>query len=224
MAITSRIDVGKLAEALRRPGNDPRINITMAKIEDVAVDPDFGIFADITILPDGEKETCLIGSEYAGNDFGLFMGAPKVGDVILVAMPHGEPGFGAVMIRRLFSTKLKPPSEFAAEGGDPMDATNNPTLVIEPGTTLRIIGRPGSKVEIAGDSEIVVDSPDVKLGTHDDAPGVARNGDAVDVGKLSFVPGSGGASLTYNGQPVTPTGTEITGKITEGSSRVKASD
>jgi hypothetical protein len=53
------------------------------------------------------------------------------------------------------------------------------------------------------------------------ALGVARTTDAIAAGTLAFVPGSGGASLTYNGIPVTA-GTPITGAITGGSARIKA--
>ncbi len=56
-------------------------------------------------------------------------------------------------------------------------------------------------------------------GTH----GAAREGHAVSVGRLVFVPGSSGASLLWNGAPVSsaPPGTEITGTITDGAEHVR---
>ncbi len=50
--------------------------------------------------------------------------------------------------------------------------------------------------------------------------GAARNTDPVSVGTLSFVPGSGGAQLLYNGTPVT-SAVQITGTITGGSAKVR---
>lgn len=50
---------------------------------------------------------------------------------------------------------------------------------------------------------------------------VGRVGDSVAVGTIAFFPGTGGASLTYNGSPVTGPVT-ITGTITSGATKVKA--
>jgi hypothetical protein len=49
--------------------------------------------------------------------------------------------------------------------------------------------------------------------------GAARQTDTVNVGTLAFNPGSGGATLTYNGTPVT-TPISITGTITSSSAKV----
>lgn len=196
MAIRSSIDTGRLSAAASRPGIDPRVWLTLAVVKDVAYDADHGMFADVQMLPEGDLFTCLVGGDYAGNDFGEFA-KPGIGHIVLVAVPSGDTGFGPIIIKRIFTGSEKPPKEFQNPNGNvPTDATESPTIVIEPGKTARVIVRDGAHVtfEVSGGSDfnikatgsaqvnieaegsVVVKSPDVKLGT---APGsqVARVGD-----------------------------------------------
>jgi hypothetical protein len=188
--------------------------LAFAVVEDVAYDADHGMFADIKLLPEGDTATALVGGDYAGDGFGEFV-KPGIGHIVLVAMTSGDAGFGPVIIKRVFTGSEKPPPEFKnTSGADAMDATEDPTIVVEPGKTLRVVVRDGAhvsfdvsgdsdfnikatgnaKVNIEAESTVTVKSPDVKLGT---APGsqVARVGDLtggvlpplmVTVGAASF--------------------------------------
>ena len=97
------------------------------------------------------------------------------------------------------------------------------TVKVQAGTRVLLgfdNGRPDSPYAAIWDPSGVVVELDLTANTivlNSGTKGVARVGDSV--GTLAFSPGSGGASLTYNGNPVT-TGTTIT--IQAGSSSVKA--
>lgn len=198
MTVRTGIDIGRLGAALQRPGIDTRIWLSLAVVEDVAFDADDGMYADVIMQPGGNKETVIIGSDYAGPDYGSYMPL-KVSDVILVAVPCGDPGFGPIFLKKIWSKADPPPAEFQnPNGADAMDATNDATTVVEPATTYKIVARRGAKIRleaqdgceinlvttgsgkinITSESTITVNSPDVRLG---DSPGaaVARIGDLV---------------------------------------------
>ena len=152
--VRSSVDLGRLAEAASRPGIDPRNWLTRCIITDVVYDPKHGLFADVKIQPDGDEETVLVGANYAGDDFGSYWPV-KVDDIVLVAFPLGDPGEGGVIISRLFSGSEKPPKELSAnDSGADGDPTTDPTLRIEDGATLRIVGRNAAnyKLELDGNA------------------------------------------------------------------------
>lgn len=151
MPVRSSIDAARLAQLASRPGIDPRQWIVKAVVTDVAYDSEHGIFADINFMPDGDIETALVGTAYAGPDFGEY-NPLKVDDVVLVAMPLGDPGEGPVIFARLWSATEKPPVEFSAGDSGGETPTNDPTIRIEDGRTLRIVGKQGAnrKIELDG--------------------------------------------------------------------------
>jgi hypothetical protein len=155
------IDVARLSSAVRRPDVDSRVWCTLAVVKELGFDPDHGIFADVVYMPSGEEETCLVGTEYAGSGFGLF--APlKKGDTVVVVQPSGEPGFGPVIVRKLWGVADKPAKEFDGGSNEP---TSDVVLVVEPGKTCRIVVSGGGKVQIdAGGASVEVTASDVKVG------------------------------------------------------------
>jgi microcystin-dependent protein len=244
--VRSSIDVGRLGKSVSRPGIDPRLWLTLAIIEDVAYDPEEGMFADVQFLPDGDYETCLIGSDYAGDGYGTFT-PPKVGDLVLVAVPSGDVGIGPIVVARLFSGEAPPPPEFQNEAGsDETDAATGPTTVVEPAQVLKIVAKEGAtirfevdgsgkveiaatgaaQVEVTGENAVTINSPDVRLG--DTAGnGIARIGDLV-IGAtpaMQVGPGPAAGSTVIPVPPLLPTallGVQISGQITSGKSSVKA--
>ena len=241
MSIRSGVDMFRLSKLASRPGVDPRLWLTLATVTDVAFDAEHGMFADVQFMPDGDRETCLIGSDYAGNGFGEWLPL-KTGDVVLVAVSHGDPGAGCVLIKRIFTGSALPPSDFKnPNSASAMDARTDPVFRIEDGATLHIIAQAGANislelagggkialaatgagtVEITAEGTITVNSPDVRLG--DGGAPVARVGDLVvgAINALTTIPGLPIAPLP----PAVPTpsgGVMFVGQITSGASKVKA--
>ena len=246
--VRSGIDVGRLAAAVSRPGIDPRLWLTLAIVQDVAIDTEQGIFADVQFIPDGDEETCLVGSEYAGAGFGTFI-PPKVDDIVLVAVPYGDVGTGPIIITRIWNGANPPSTDFKAETEiEEGDVTSDPTTVVEPQRTYKIIAKEDAtirlevdgsgkieiaatgqaQVEITGDAAVIVNSPDVRLGVTAGNP-VARVGDIV----ISTVPALAvtippPVGLTIPVLPVAPAvptptlGSTAVGQITSGAQSVKA--
>ena len=122
-------DVGAMSAAVSRPGIDPRVWLTLAVVSRVGFDADEGPFADVQYQPGGENETALIGSSYAGNEFGDW-GDVAEGDTVLVAQPMGDPGNGPVIICRMWNAGDAPFSEM----GDGDTPTTNRVIRVKPGS------------------------------------------------------------------------------------------
>lgn len=174
-----RMDATRLAALVRGPGMDTRVHLALASVDDVCYDDtagNEGVYADVTYLSDGTPETCVVGSVYAGAGFGLYCPL-AIGDVVLVAVPFGNPDAGPVIISRLWDSGDPPPSDLA--GVTQEDGTKDPTedfvLRVESNTNLRIrtagsgnisIKAEGSgdiRIEQAGTGNIVLKVTDGKL-------------------------------------------------------------
>jgi hypothetical protein len=142
-----------MSALVSRPGIDPRVWLTRAIVTELGFDPANGLFADVQYQPDGDAETCLIGSGYTGNGFGGYCPL-KVGDAVIVAVPQGDPAEGPVIIARLWNAADKPPVELSEgdSGGD--EPTTVPTFRLEDGSTLRVVARESGtiKLELSGNS------------------------------------------------------------------------
>lgn len=167
--VLSSIDTSRLADAVSRPGIDPRIWVSYAVLisEPVIVtdEKDQDIIADIMLLPSGTIETARVGAAYAGDGFGLY--APlHIDDEVLVVAPSGDPDQGLVITQRLWSPAALPPAEAQA---NPEDWT----LVVEPDKNLRL------NVKGSGNVYLIADTGKVILGDADATRGVARLDDTV---------------------------------------------
>ena len=78
-----------MAELLRRPNMDTRFHLKLAVVERVVVDPQEGIFADVTLTPNEEPETVFVGAPYAGGGFGFYFPLEE-GDTVLIGIPDGN--------------------------------------------------------------------------------------------------------------------------------------
>jgi hypothetical protein len=145
----SGFDTQALAQAVSKPGIDPRSWISLAIIEDLGVDPSSGVYADIRLMPAGDKETCVIGSDYIGDGYGAWFPL-AAGDLVVVGFPRGDSASGPILLKRLWSGADKPPPELGSSNG--ADPPTNPTIVIGAGQTARIVCRPGATVEIVGET------------------------------------------------------------------------
>ena len=154
----SSVDVGRLSAAASRPGIDPRVWLTLAVVDVIGFDPENGIFADITYQPDGTKETALVGSAYAGDEFGFYCPV-AVGDTVLVAVAGGDPGNGPVIVSRMWGGPDKPNAELQSSA-DPEDATQDVVLRVRPGQKFKIRtsgANDGVDIAVEGDGGYNID-------------------------------------------------------------------
>lgn len=147
--VTSGIDVNRLANAVSRPGIDPRVWVSYAVCtSEPVVETRSGqqdVFVDVLLLPSGQPETARVGASYAGSGFGFYAPLHK-DDEVLVCAPSGDPDEGLVVTQRLWSP-ADPPPEAAATY--PEDVT----LVVEEGKALRLNVSGGGKVYIGGNDD-----------------------------------------------------------------------
>lgn len=142
-----RMDVGRLASLVARPGIDTRTWITYATVRDVCYDPDHGVLADVTFIPSDIQETVLVGTAYAGDGFGSWCPL-EINDMVLVAIPEGDSSSGAVIIARLWSAIDKPPALAAGTGGNP---SGDPSIRVAPGRKLLVQTHEGS-IEVTAEN------------------------------------------------------------------------
>jgi len=135
MATRKTIDSAKIASLASRPGIDTRRWLAKAVVTDVGYDAQHGLFADIRYLDDGQADTAIIATPYAGNSFGASFPI-RVNDTVLVAIPNGDPGTGPMIIAREWNSGDPPPNEL---DGDNKEPTNDVVIRVEEGQKLRII-------------------------------------------------------------------------------------
>ena len=164
--------MARMANALTRPGIDPRVWISYGVLtSEPYIETQEGqqdVFVNVMLMPSGENETARVGAIYAGNGFGLY--APlHENDEVLVLAPSGDPDEGLVIAQRLWSAADPPPDEITLHPDDL-------TLVVEEDKNLRL------KVMGAGDVIISADAGKVRLGGEAAEKGVARLDDTVAAG------------------------------------------
>ncbi len=212
--VTSGIDVGRLSNAVSRPGIDPRVWVTYGVLTSEpyieTVDGEQDIIVDVMLLPTMQDETARVGAMYAGNGYGFYCPLHE-GDEVLVVAPSGDPDEGLVISQRLFSPAAVPPTEVVT---NPEDVT----LVVQEGKSLRL------SVKGAGNVVIAADQGQVKLGDESATQAVARVDDQIqftltpaDILTMVMVsdPATGAVTATNS--------VTVTGTIKTGASKVVAS-
>lgn len=113
-----KLNPSNMREFVRSPGIDTRYWIKLAHVDNVVVDPEEGVFADVTLQPESQTVTAFVGSPYAGDGFGFY--APiQVDDLVLVAIPDGETDAGSWVISRAWNSADKPLAESMGETQTP---------------------------------------------------------------------------------------------------------
>jgi len=172
-AARRRIDVSRLSNLTARPGMDTRYNLVLAVIDKVVVDPNEGVFADISFFPREEAETALLGVPYAGNGFGFYFPLYQ-DDVVLVGVPDGDVSAGPVIISRMWSAADKPNQEVRTStpvSGAPgmYEPSDDVVLRARAGAHTKIIVSDGANVTItvegAGSINLKIDGGSVNLGS-----------------------------------------------------------
>jgi len=155
------VDTGRLRSLISGPGIDTRYHIVEAVVDKVTVDPSEGVFCDISILPFEQPETAFLGVPYAGDGFGFYFPV-EVDDIVLVAIPDGDPGAGPVIVSRMWSAADKPFTELQGTADPDNPGQYNPSsdvvLKTKSGANYKTIVSGGGDASIAvsggGDVEI----------------------------------------------------------------------
>lgn len=155
------VDTGRLRSLISGPGIDTRYHIVEAVVDKVTVDPNEGVFCDISILPFEQPETAFLGVPYAGGGFGFYFPV-EVDDIVLVAIPDGDPGAGPVIVSRMWSAADKPFTELQGTADPDNPGQYNPSsdvvLKTKSGANYKTIVSGGGDASIAvsggGDVEI----------------------------------------------------------------------
>lgn len=183
-----RVSAGRLSALVARPGIDTRYHIVLAVIDKVRVDPVEGVFADVSFLPSEEPESALLGVPYAGNGFGLYCPLYE-DDVVLIAIPDGDPASGPVIIARMWCAADPPPPEIKgtadSENQGQFHPSDDVVLRAKPGANTKIVVSEGANVTItvegSGNVNLVVNGGNVNLGqdSHGEFDGVVH-GSGID--------------------------------------------
>lgn len=176
--IATSIDTSRLGEALSRPGIDPRCWICLAVVEDIAIDPDEGVFADLFTMPWREQITARVASQYVSNGAGIYFPL-KVGDEVLVAIPDGSTMQGACVIARLFSPADLPSLEFAKDPAT-VDADNPETLSMTDDIVLVVEKNQSFRVKVQNDvsnNELIFNANELRVTLNGDANAVIKAND-----------------------------------------------
>lgn len=120
------VDQGRLRRLVSGPGVDTRYNLVLAVIDKVVVDPQEGVFCDISLLPYEQPETAFLGVPYAGDGFGFYFPV-EVDDIVLVGVPDGDPGSGPVIVSRMWSAADKPFTELQGSADSDNPGQYNPS-------------------------------------------------------------------------------------------------
>lgn len=113
------LDMSALADAMARPGNDPRQWVSFGLVDEVPVDfdKDHGPLVSVILKPSEIEVTCRVSMQVGGNGEGEYY--PFVeGDEVLVAVPGGNERGGCVIIGRL-SNQRTPFPQTSVAGQDP---------------------------------------------------------------------------------------------------------
>ena len=142
--ITKGIDVNRVANALSRPGIDPRVWECLAFVTEFNIDEE-GPFVDVLLMPERIPETARVAAEYAGPGFGFYFPI-EVDTEVIVTAPNGDPDEGLIVTKRLWS-KSDPP---------PTDARANPQNIIlhaKEGASINLVVSGGATINL-GDSAL----------------------------------------------------------------------
>lgn len=132
-------DVAKVANALSRPGIDPRKFVDVGVVSAVSVTSE-GVHVDIE-TPENVTETAQLAPPYAGPGYGLHLPI-DLDDAVVLAVPDGKWNAGARVVGRTWDAGCPPPL-------DVIDNPDDVVLVVKPRQSLRIIVTGGGQALIS---------------------------------------------------------------------------
>lgn len=235
--VSGLLDVGRLGQALARPGIDTRIQTSRAYADDESYyDEKAGVFVEVTMVPSGQSVTARVPASYAGSGFGFYARIHK-DDEVLVILPNGDPADGAVVVARLWSEADVPPAEAKDDPDEVM-------LIVEKDKSLRLKTTGEGKVEIDSDKQVKVVTKTSTITLTPDSIDIKADGKPVNIDGADIVLNGGSAKVSRVGDKTSghdhsvsfsltapPSGGTVSGSITiisntdtmaEGAAKVKA--
>lgn len=153
------MDTQSLGESAQRPGIDPRSWVEHGTVDDVDFDPEYGLVATVTLLPQEVQISAIVPTLYGGDGWGMFVPV-RTGSDVVVLFPGGDFSNTPVIVGTLWSPARKPQT----------DVTTNDHLYlkVEPSKDVHVHTTGGGKVHVkvegAGDVVIEVDTGKIHLG------------------------------------------------------------
>lgn len=185
-------DIAKIAEAISRPGIDPRKHVELGVVVASSVSADGAIYDVVTA--DGSHETVALSPVYGGPGYGLY--APvELDDTVLIAVPYGAPNAGGRIVGRLWDPGAAPPQ-------DAIDNQDDLVIVVKPGRKIRIV--------VSGGGDAVIEARDgghVLLGGEDASDAVQIRADGTTF--LNALTAAIGTSPTTGVQALTALRTQL---------------
>lgn len=146
-------DFGRMAEAVSRPGIDPRCWVSTAYVSAFTIDEE-GPRVDVILMPSEQPEVARVATEYAGPGFGFYVPV-DVDDEVLVGYPNGDPEEGLVVLRKLWSKSDTPPA----------GAIDDPTCIL-----LHAKEDCTVKIKATGAGTVIVEAPSVLIQNEGGSP------------------------------------------------------
>lgn len=159
MTTRKRWDTNALRSSVSAPGTDTRVWLELGVVQERGVDPLHGVFADVYVVPNGPKYTCYAGQPYAGDQFGSHFPF-KVNDTVVIGIPHGDSGFGPIILGRFWSAGRRPPLD-VIDTTDPTEPTDDIVIRVEPGQKIKIVTTGVGNIELTveGQGAVVLGTP-----------------------------------------------------------------
>lgn len=223
------LDVGRLSKAVQRPGVDPRVWCCLATVQELGIDAQ-GVFADVQVQPDGNVETCYVGTPFAGSvdgQTGYGDWCPlEVGDTVLVAIPMGDSDSGPIIVTRVWNAGDPPPAQLQEGEEPPADRW----IIARPKQSIQLLATLMGKLADGGTA--VTLSPDALAVVCQTMEGLAKSALDVSPDALTASVKAAGVGMTLSLMPtaaklgadaafvqVTPASVELTApSVTLGSS------
>lgn len=188
MAKRSRVgrmpDTAALGRAVAFPGIDPRTWVSYGIVTGYAIDPQEGIFVNVTLMPSRIQETARVGDSWASGD-GVSIPFDD-GDEVVVGYPDGDPSYGLAVLRRMYSPSDLP-AKLAVDNPDAITVVskrkvfvqlhNGAELVVQSVKDTSETSDPG-KITVIG-KDILVTADNIKLGGETSLHKVARKDDPI---------------------------------------------
>lgn len=117
--IRKSIDMQRLREAVKGPGADTRTwaSVAIASGDQWTDEKLKATFVDVTLEPSGIEVGARIAKPYAGAGFGMQLPV-YAGDEVVVVIPSGDLGNGAIVVGRLTGGESQEPDEAMSGPGD----------------------------------------------------------------------------------------------------------
>jgi len=123
--------------------------VRVGQVTDLGFDALEGVFADVRFVPDGTTETAYVGSAFAGNGHGMWCPL-RVGDLVVVVIPDGDPNSGPVVVCRVWNGRQRPHAAFKGAVDDADGPVPTMDFVLRTLAANKVVLQDGSQPFVRG--------------------------------------------------------------------------